>query len=326
MTFLSIAVPTYNRAYSLKKTLYSISSQIKSCPELINQVQVVVSDNGSGDDTEEVLAKFDSGVVNFRYYRQNENLGLDRNMRYLYNICDSEYVWYFSDDDVLYANAIKKIVAALQLQQPDALLFSFVQPVGSTQRTFNFDQEVTVVESHLDIIKCMAQFPKLSIYVFRKVVFNKDDEVMLKQYLGSDFDFIAVSYSIFYKSSKPKLCILSEPLAGCNKGFNHVRFSPQTWGNAWIVYQHPFVKQYAPDIEEIERKNSYYNLIQALYAVKVGALVPDDITSYDKCIETLAVNMFWLLTRPKAFFQLFLLKLGLAHVWGRYMSRSRVFG
>ena len=55
MTLLSICIPTYNRAEYLKKTLESIVWQRDF---LSKDVEVVISDNCSTDDTASVVAKF----------------------------------------------------------------------------------------------------------------------------------------------------------------------------------------------------------------------------------------------------------------------------
>src|SRR6266849_2748096 len=97
LALLTIAVPTYNRGDKLEGTLRSICSQIQSSPKLVDEVKIVVSDNGSTDTTPNVLTRFDAGPVSFRFFRQNDNFGLDRNMRFLYQACGSDYIWFFSD-------------------------------------------------------------------------------------------------------------------------------------------------------------------------------------------------------------------------------------
>src|ERR1700712_5100335 len=50
---LTIAIPTYNRAASLQRLLECLSSQ-----DDIQLVQVLVSDNGSTDDTRNIVNEF----------------------------------------------------------------------------------------------------------------------------------------------------------------------------------------------------------------------------------------------------------------------------
>jgi len=70
---LSICIPTYNRCVYLEKTLYSIVSQEKFVAT--NEVEIIISDNCSSDNTQEVANRF---IANYgkkiRYYRNRENI------------------------------------------------------------------------------------------------------------------------------------------------------------------------------------------------------------------------------------------------------------
>ena len=54
---LSVVVPTYNRAPLLRKTLTSLVQQRNPPP-----FEVVVADDGSADDSEQVTAEFRAGL------------------------------------------------------------------------------------------------------------------------------------------------------------------------------------------------------------------------------------------------------------------------
>ncbi len=321
---LTIAIPTYNRVEKLTATLGRIKAMIEASPLLRENVEILVSDNGSTDDTPNVLRAFNSGSMRYRWIRQQENLGLDGNMRFLYQHADAEYVWYFSDDDVLFPNSIDRVLGALRTYSPDALLFSFVQPVGSTIRTFDFPQDVAVVNDPAQMIELLARYPKLSIYIYRRLQLSEDDWEGLRQFLGTNYDFIAVGYTLLQKSTAPKLCVISTPLAGCDEDFNKIRFSPETWGNAWVVFQHPYVRKVAPGLEKVKRRDAYYDQIQALVAVKAGALEVPDMVTYDQFIDALEIRWHWLLQKPRSLGQMCFLKLGLVPLWLKLFSRSRV--
>lgn len=72
---LSICIPTYNRSKYLKKSLDSIVIQ----DEFLNGiVEIVISDNASTDDTEEVVKPYLEKYTNIYYYRNEINV-VDRN-------------------------------------------------------------------------------------------------------------------------------------------------------------------------------------------------------------------------------------------------------
>jgi len=70
---LSICIPTYNRATYLEDTINSIVTQKRF--QETNDVEIVISDNCSGDNTREVAQKFTAVFDDkIRYYKNAENI------------------------------------------------------------------------------------------------------------------------------------------------------------------------------------------------------------------------------------------------------------
>ncbi len=86
---LSICIPTYNRASILDETLFSIISD----PDFIqDQIEIIVSDNNSTDNTIEIIKKYP--LVN---YYSNENNLLDVNFSYVLQHGNGEYLKLLND-------------------------------------------------------------------------------------------------------------------------------------------------------------------------------------------------------------------------------------
>ena len=100
---LSIAIPTYNRASILDRALENIASQISSADD----IQVVISDNGSSDNTHGIVEKYTSRL-NVKYVALPENQGFDRNFINAIRESDGEYVWVKGDDDLIAPHMIDK--------------------------------------------------------------------------------------------------------------------------------------------------------------------------------------------------------------------------
>ena len=70
---LSICIPTYNRAEYLDKSLHSLTKQKR-----FYEIEVVISDNCSTDNTEEVVKKYQKQYNNIFYHKNTENI-FDKN-------------------------------------------------------------------------------------------------------------------------------------------------------------------------------------------------------------------------------------------------------
>lgn len=101
---LSICIPTFNRANLLKLTLESIISQIT------DNVEIVISDNSSTDNTQDVIEDFRGQYPNIRYYTHQENVGFDGNILRLINYANGDYIFFCSDDDIVINGTIKSIL------------------------------------------------------------------------------------------------------------------------------------------------------------------------------------------------------------------------
>jgi glycosyltransferase involved in cell wall biosynthesis len=95
MAFFSIVIPTYNRAHLLGKTLESVVRQDFS------DFEVIVVDDGSTDNTEEVVTAFSERQV--RYFKKlNGERGAARNFGR--SKSTGTYVNFFDSDDLMYEN------------------------------------------------------------------------------------------------------------------------------------------------------------------------------------------------------------------------------
>ena len=113
---LSICIPTYNRADYLKKCLGSIVAQFND-PEVCDNIEIAVSDNASPDNTREVVEEYQKNFRNIKYSRNNENLGVDRNVINVVEMASGVYGWYMGDDDVVGSKSLRFIIDFLKKQE-----------------------------------------------------------------------------------------------------------------------------------------------------------------------------------------------------------------
>jgi len=101
----TVYVPTRNRSRLLAATVESLLSQ--TYPDF----KIVVSDNASTDDTEDVVRSFDD--VRVTYHRHAEDIGLVGNHSWCIQSISSEYGLLISDDDLAYPELLTQTIEFL---------------------------------------------------------------------------------------------------------------------------------------------------------------------------------------------------------------------
>lgn len=117
MPKVSVLIPTYNYARFLPEALDSILSQA------YQDFEVVISDDASTDNTQEVVAPYLQKDSRIKYVRHEKNLGMVQNWNWTLNQASGEYVQFlFADDKFMDVMALSRFVEALDAN----LLASFV--------------------------------------------------------------------------------------------------------------------------------------------------------------------------------------------------------
>ncbi len=96
--FFSVIIPTYNRAAFIKQSILSVLNQDYELYE------VIVVDDGSQDNTKEIVSRIDSERVRYVYQNNNER-AVARNRGVQESTGD--YVTFLDSDDMLYPNYLK---------------------------------------------------------------------------------------------------------------------------------------------------------------------------------------------------------------------------
>jgi len=116
---LSICITTYNRARWLSISLDLIMQWTAPYRDI---VEVVVCDNASNDETTRVAEKY-QGVDNFRYCRNEINVGMLGNLRVTTQHASGQYVWLVGDDDLILGGTLERILEAILAAPRVALVY-----------------------------------------------------------------------------------------------------------------------------------------------------------------------------------------------------------
>lgn len=314
MITLSILIPTFNRAAKLLRLLKTIESEISNL-DIKTQIQLLVSDNASTDDTHKILSEYSTAQCKFNHFCQTQNMGFDGNIRFLYDNAQTDYVWYIADDDIPLPGSISTIYQILQDKNPDVLLFSFIQPPESTVRQFDYPEPIYLVRDPVVAIAHVLRYGKLSIFVMRKINFHNYQWRTLDENIGSGWYYISLAFSVLEASQDLLLAIVSEPLATCDEDYTSISYTPFPLLNMDKMVQHTFVMKHQSNLPKLYEFEGYCQAIQFAFAAKVGSLSPEYPEEYDKFIKELECKISILLKRPRSLFQFIALKLCITSLW-----------
>lgn len=114
MPRVTVAVCTYNRSAYLKQALQSVIDQTYS------DIGIVVYDNASTDDTEEVVRKINDPRLS--YIKNGTNLGLFGNLNKALSNCKTEFIVLFHDDDIMLPHMIETEVRTMDKYRDTAIV------------------------------------------------------------------------------------------------------------------------------------------------------------------------------------------------------------
>jgi len=122
---ISVGVPTRNRAPLLNRALASLHAQ-EVPPD-----EVLIGDNGSQDDTQEIVRTWSKKVPISKYLVHSKNIGPLANMLSLANAASGDYFLWLADDDILESHHIATVIKFVK-ENPEASM------VGWTHSTRNY--------------------------------------------------------------------------------------------------------------------------------------------------------------------------------------------
>jgi abequosyltransferase len=212
---LTICIPTFNRSSFLAGTLDSILSQ------LTPECEVLVVDNASSDSTPEVVLAYAERCSQLRYFRQETNVGLDRNYDTAVQQSQGEYCWLFTDDDLLKPGAVDSVLGALQvsyslvvvnLEFRDYEMRSVLKP-----RHLERTQDRVYAPDELDqlFVDLQGSFWSICNLVIKRDVWMSRDRA---RYYGSLFIHVGV---LFQKALPGPVLLIAEPLVSYRLGNDH---------------------------------------------------------------------------------------------------------
>jgi len=117
---VTIGIPTYNRADGYLRNVID-----RSLGQTYKNLEVIVSDNCSTDETPELVRSIDDPRL--RYFRQDTNIGAINNYNFCLNQAGGKYFLLFHDDDLIDKDFIETCISALKPGQTAGAILTGVR-------------------------------------------------------------------------------------------------------------------------------------------------------------------------------------------------------
>lgn len=222
---VTIIIPTYNRAQMVTK---SINSARYQSYKFIN---ILVLDNHSTDDTEEVVKKIIDIDDRVTYIKHSENIGAHNNFNHGLATVESDYFCFLSDDDLLLPDFLTNALKDFDRHEDIKMAISEVEYINKNYDHMGFSNS-NLRQGYfkarcglIEMIKSLGRGPTWTGILFKSDVISNVG--LLDNNVGgaSDFDFIykyASLYSFCVNAKVGAIFLNHENSSSSQASFNTV--------------------------------------------------------------------------------------------------------
>jgi abequosyltransferase len=192
---VSICIPTYNRADCLRQCLDSI---IVARHSYENEVEILISNNASTDNTNHVINKYVNKFKNIKQYTHENLIRGEANFYYVASLSRGKYIWLFGDDDTVEPEAIKKVIQNIK-SKPAALILNYSSWSHDFRNVHRVGyHQINQDKSYTDPNDVMKQFGLtiglISSIVLRRRVFFAIKKNIYYKHICTGFPFVLLFY------------------------------------------------------------------------------------------------------------------------------------
>jgi glycosyltransferase involved in cell wall biosynthesis len=199
-----------------------------------DEVEIVVLDGGSTDNTSEVVRGFQARFPRLRYVQQPTKMGIDKDFARAVELAEGIYCWLFSDDDILKPGAIQTALKATQVgysliianaEVRNADLSKILEP---KKLPLNADRIYKPADTDSFLAACGRYMSFIGCVIIRSEVWRAREK---EKYFGSYFVHVGV---IFQSALPQDTLVIAEPLIAIRYG-NAMWFSKyfEIWMFKW---------------------------------------------------------------------------------------------
>jgi glycosyltransferase involved in cell wall biosynthesis len=180
---VSVCVPTRNRSAELRRTLQAILTQG------VKDIELIVGDDASTDDTEEVVRSFKDDRI--RYHRHQSNLGIYPNWNSLIAMARGEYICVYHDHDFYLPTIVERSLELLERHPGVVFVHTAVLLVDRFRRPLQLlihPLAEVVPGWEFQRLQVLRSYVTASVAMVRRVAYERAGPYNPRFGLGSDSD------------------------------------------------------------------------------------------------------------------------------------------
>jgi len=209
---LSICIATYNRAEYIGETIDSI------IPQLDDDVELLVVDGASSDNTEDIVQEFAQKDHHIRYVRLPSKGGVDQDYDKSVELARGEFCWLFTDDDLLKPGAVDYVITAIRegygliIVNAEVRDCKFIDILEQKRLSMRENKIYDVNQMESLFIDALAYISFIGAIVIRRSIWLSREREL---YFGTEFIHVCV---IFQKPLPEATIIIAEPYISIRYG------------------------------------------------------------------------------------------------------------
>jgi hypothetical protein len=254
---LSICINSKNRTEFISQTINSFGNFLNE------NIELIILD--CSDSFQEI--NFKSNFI--KHYKGDPSYGIDEGYFQVATLAKGDYIWYMTDDDLVYENKLDQIVKNLENDVDLLVLNSEIYDnkmniiLENSFPNFNNKSELVKIINLNEVIDILSYVG--SIVVKRKIILENNNTT----FYGTMFNHV---YTII-NSKTNKILLLQDPIIKIRAG--NAKWTLKAF-KIWNIYWEQ-VKCFMINYEIVEEKNINIKTVNLIYYFCIGAISQKDI-------------------------------------------------